>query len=158
ILMGSTAVVDQGMAAMLPSGNVAALSYANKLVLGMLSLSALALGTATLPYLAQMVAAGDWAGCRHTLKQYSLLVAAASVPLALLVIAFSRPIVRILFQRGAFTPSDTELVSRVQICYAIQIPFYIWSMLFVRFISSVRRNDILMYASALALALDITLN
>jgi putative peptidoglycan lipid II flippase len=66
--------------------------------------------------------------------------------------------VKILFQRGAFTAADTELVSSVQVCYAIQIPFYVWSMLFVRFITAVRRNDILMYTSGINLVLDVVLN
>jgi len=123
-----------------------------------LSVGALALSTATLPYFSRMVAANDFAGCRHTLKRYSLLVAAVTVPFTLLIIAFSRPIVRVLFQRGAFTSADTELVSWVQVCYAIQIPFYVCSMLFVRFISSIRRNDVLMYASAINLVLDVVLN
>ncbi len=158
ILMGSTSVVDQSMAAMLPSGNVAALGYANKLIAGITSIGAMALSTATLPYFSRMVAARDFAGCRHTLKRYSLLVVATTVPFTLLLIAFSRPLVRLLFQRGAFTAADTDLVSWVQVCYAIQIPFYIWSMLFVRFISSIRRNDILMYASAVNLVLDVVLN
>ena len=158
ILMGSTLVVDQSMAAMLSSGSVAALGYGNKVTNAVLSVGALALSTASLPYFAQMVAANDWAGCRHTLKRYSVLVVGATVPLTLLVIAFSRPIVKLLFQRGAFTAADTELVSSVQICYAIQIPFYVWSMLFVRFIAAVRRNDVLMYASAVNLVLDVILN
>ncbi|HET9282491.1 MAG TPA: lipid II flippase MurJ [Candidatus Angelobacter sp.] len=158
ILMGSTAVVDQSMAAILPSGNVAALGYANKLIGSVLSIGALALSSATLPYFSSMVAAHDWAGCRHTIKRYSLLVAGTTVPFTLLVITFSRPIVRIFFQRGAFTAADTELVSWVQICYAIQIPFFIWSILFVRFISAIRRNDVLMYVSAINLGLDIVLN
>jgi putative peptidoglycan lipid II flippase len=64
----------------------------------------------------------------------------------------------VLFQRGAFTSADTELVSWVQACYAIQIPFYICAMLFVRFISSIRRNDVLMYVSAINLVLDVVLN
>lgn len=158
ILMGSTAVVDQAMAAMLPSGNVAALGYANKLILGGLSVTTMALGTASLPYLSRMVAAGDWAGCRHTLKRYSALIVVATVPLTLLAISFSHPIIRLMFERGAFTSADTDLVSRVQICYAIQIPFYVWNMIFVCFISAVRRNDVLMYASGIALALDVILN
>jgi len=158
ILMGSTAVVDQVMAATLPSGNVAALGYANKIILGGLSVTTMALGTASLPYLSRMVAAGDWAGCRHTLKHYFALIVVATVPLTLLVISFSRPIIRLMFERGAFTPVDTELVSQVQICYAIQIPFYVWNMIFVCFISAVRRNDVLMCASGIALALDVTLN
>lgn len=158
ILMGSTAVVDQSMTAMLPSGSVAALGYANKVIGGTLSVGALALSTATLPYFSKMVAANDFAGCRHTLKRYSMLVVAVTVPFTLLIIAFSRPIVRMLFQRGAFTFADTELVSWVQVCYAIQIPFYVCSMLFVRFISSIRRNDVLMYVSAINLVLDVVLN
>ena len=158
ILMGSTSVVDQSMAAMLSSGNVAALGYANKLIAGITSIGAMALSTATLPYFSRMVAARDFAGCRHTLKRYSLLVVSTTVPFTLLLIAFSRPIVKALFQRGAFTAVDTDLVSWVQVCYAIQIPFYIWSMLFVRFISSIRRNDILMYVSAINLLLDVVLN
>jgi putative peptidoglycan lipid II flippase len=158
ILMGSTAVVDQAMAAMLPAGNVAALGYANKIIAGILSLAAMTLSTATLPYFSRMVAANDWAGCRHTLKRYSLLVVSVTVPFTLLIVLFSQPIVRVLYQRGAFTAVDTELVSWVQICYALQIPFFVWSMLFVRFITSIRRNDVLMYASAVNLALDIGLN
>ncbi len=158
VLMGSTAVVDQAMAAMLPSGNVAALGYGNKAINGALSVGAMALSTAILPYFARMVAAKDWAGCRHTIKRYSVLVVAVTVPFTLLVIAFSRPLVKFLFQRGAFTAADTELVSSVQICYAIQIPFFVWSMLFVRFITAVRRNDVLMYASAINLVLDVILN
>jgi putative peptidoglycan lipid II flippase len=158
VLMGSTAVVDQAMAAILPAGNVAALGYANKMTNSFLSISALALSTATLPYFSQMVAAHDWAGCRHTIKRYSVLVVGATVPLTLLLIAFSRPLVRILFQHGAFTPADAELVSSVQVCYAIQIPFYVWSMLFVRFITAIGRNDVLMYVSGVNLVLDVILN
>lgn len=158
ILMGSTAVVDQSMTAMLSSGSVAALGYANKVIGGTLSVGALALSTATLPYFSRMAAANDFAGCRHTLKRYSLLVVSVTVPFTLLIITFSRPIVRVLFQRGAFTAVDTELVSRVQICYAIQIPFYVCGMLFVRFISAIRRNDVLMYVSAINLFLDVVLN
>jgi putative peptidoglycan lipid II flippase len=158
ILLGSTVVVDQAMAAMLPAGSVAALGYANKIINGIVTLGALALSTATLPYFSQMVAAHDWAGCRHTLKRYSALMLGVTVPFTLLVIAFSRPIVRLLYQRGAFTAADTELVSWVQTCYAIQIPFYVCSILFVRFITAIRRNDVLMYVSAINLGLDIVLN
>jgi len=158
VLMGGTSVVDQAMAAMLPSGNVAALGYANKLIGAISSMGAMALATATLAYFAKMVAANDWAGCRHTLKRYSLLLAAVTIPFTLLLIAFSRPIVRILYQRGAFTPADTGLVSWVQVCYALQIPFYVCSIIFVRFITAIHRNDVLMYVAAINLAFDIVLN
>src|SRR5947209_3376182 len=156
--MESTTVVDQSMAAMLPAGSVAALSYAKKIVTAVLAIGATALSTAALPYFSKMAVEDDWHGCRHTLKRYSALVASTAVPFTVVLIVFSRPLVRLLFQRGAFTGMDTELVSWVQICYSIQIPFYIVGMLFVRFLTSIRRSDVLMYASAINLALDVILN
>lgn len=158
LLMCSTTVVDQAMAAMLPSGSVAALSYAYKIVGLIVAIGATALTTAAFPYFSHMVTEQDWAGCRHTLKRYTALVLATTVPLTLALIAFSHPLIRLIFQRGAFNALDTDLVSRVQQCYFIQIPFYMCGMLFVRFLSSIRRNDVLMYGSAISLALDVTLN
>ena len=158
VLMGSTTVVDQAMAAMLPSGSVAALNYANKIVGLIVAIGATALTTAALPYFSHMVADADWAGCRHTLKRYTALIMATTVPLTVALIAFSQPLIKLIFQRGAFNASDTDLVSRVQQCYFIQAPFYMCGMLFVRFLSSIRRNDVLMYGSAVSLALDISLN
>jgi putative peptidoglycan lipid II flippase len=157
-LIGSTTVVDKAMAAMLPAGSVAALSYANKVISGVMTIGAAALSTATFPYFSQMVSAGDWAGCRHTLKRYSALVLAVTVPFTLLLIVFSRPIVAILFQRGAFTAADTNVVSRVQICYLIQVPFYAVAMLFVKFLSAAKRNRVLMYGAAMSLVLDVGFN
>jgi putative peptidoglycan lipid II flippase len=158
VLMCSTTVIDQAMAAMLPSGSVAALSYANKIVGLIVAIGSTALTTAALPYFSHMVADGDWAGCRHTLRRYTVLTLVTTVPLTLALIALSHPLIRLVFQRGAFNGSDTDLVSRVQMCYFIQVPFYMCGMLFVRFLSSIRRNDVLMYGSAISLALDIALN
>lgn len=157
-LMGSTTVVDQAMGAMLAGGSVAALSYANKIVGLVLAVAATALSTATLPYFSQMVARRDWEGCRHTLKRFSGLVMAVAVPFTLVLLALSKPLVQLLFQRGAFTSADTVLVSKVQAFYSIQIPFYLCGMLFVRFLMAARRNDVLMYGSAISLGLDIGLN
>jgi putative peptidoglycan lipid II flippase len=158
LLMGATPVVDQVMASMLGSGSVSALSYGNKVPSGLLGIGAAALSTATLPYFSQMAAAKDWHGCRHTLKRYSSLILTVSLPITAVLILLSRPLVRAFFQRGAFTSADTDVVSLVQSCYCLQIPAYVLSMLFVRFISSVRRNDLLMYASAINLVVDITMN
>jgi putative peptidoglycan lipid II flippase len=157
-LMGSTLVVDKSMAAMLSPGSVAALSYGNRIVSGVFAVGATALSTATFPYFSRMAAEGDWNGCRHTLKRYSILVLLTSIPLTLCLMVLSKSLVRLLYQRGAFMAADTELVSRVQICYLIQIPFYLCGMLFVRFLSAVRRNDLLMFGAGISLVFDIILN
>jgi putative peptidoglycan lipid II flippase len=157
-LMGSALVVDKSMAAMLSHGSVAALSYGNRVISGVFAIGATALGTATFPYFSRMATERDWSGCRHTLKHYSVLVVLTSVPFTLCLMAFSRPLVRLLYQRGAFTAADTELVSRVQVCYLIQVPFYLWSLLFVKFLSAVKRNDLLMFGAGVSLVFDVILN
>ncbi|HZU31268.1 MAG TPA: lipid II flippase MurJ [Candidatus Angelobacter sp.] len=158
LLMGATPLVDQSMAAMLGAGSISALSYGSKITTGLLAIGATALGTATLPYFSRMAADSNWQGCRHTLKRYSLLVLSVTIPLTALLMIFSRPLVKLLFQRGAFTSGDTDIVSRVQMFFCLQIPFYVLAMLFVRFISSARRNDFLMYASGINLVVNIVMN
>jgi putative peptidoglycan lipid II flippase len=68
LLMGSSDLVNQSMAAMLEPGSVAALNYARKVVSVFIVVGATPLGTAALPYFSQMVADRDWMGCRRTLK------------------------------------------------------------------------------------------
>lgn len=157
-LMGSATVVDQSMAAMLSTGSVSALNYANKITGAFLAVGATALSTAALPYFSKMVSENDWQGCAHTLKRYTLLAAAITIPFTAALIAFAAPLVKFFFQRGAFTSADTQLVSRVLVCYSLQIPFFVCSMLLVRFLSAMRRNDLLMYASIVNFVLDVVLN
>jgi putative peptidoglycan lipid II flippase len=157
-LIGGTSLVDQSMAAMLQPGSVAALSYGNRIIGVALSIGAAALSTAAFPYFSKMAAQNDWSACRHTLRRYTLLAALSSLPFTLLLMVFSPLLVRVLFQRGAFTAADTNLVSWVQICYAAQVPFYVCNLLFARFLSSARRNDVLMYVAGASLVADIILN
>jgi len=157
-LMVSAPIVGQSLAAMLPSGSVSALAYANRLVNGITGLGAVALSTATLPYFSRMAAESDWAACWHTLKRYSTLLLVTTVPFTLAFIAFSRPLVRVLYQRGAFTPADADLVARLQSLLAIQIPFIMMCALLARFLTAIRRNHLLMYGSAINLMANLGLN
>lgn len=157
-LMCSTSLVDQSMAAMLPSGSVASLSYGNKIIALPITIASTALSTAVIPYFSKMVAREDWTNVRHTLNQYLGLIFALTIPLTGLIILFSEPIVQILLQRGSFTANDTHLVAQIQACYAFQIPFYIASILVVRLISAMRKNQILMWGSGGNLIVNIGLN
>jgi putative peptidoglycan lipid II flippase len=157
-LMCSTNLVDQSMAAMLPSGSVASLNYGNRIIALPITIANTALSTAVIPYFSKMVAREDWISVRHTLKQYLGLIFAFSIPLTGLIILFSEPIVQILLQRGSFTASDARLVAQIQAGYAFQIPFYIASVLVVRLISAMRYNQILMWGSAGNLIVNIGLN
>jgi putative peptidoglycan lipid II flippase len=158
LLMGSGDLVNQSMAAMLEPGSVAALNYARKVVSVFIVVGATPLGTAALPYFSQMVADRDWIGCRRTLKTYSRSIALVMVPLTLALAAFSHPLIRIVFQRGAFTAEDTKVVSHVLVFLSLQIPFYILVILGIRLISALKRNFVLMVIAGMSMALNVLLN
>lgn len=154
-LMCSTNLVDQSMAAMLSPGSVAALGYANRVIALPLSLVTLALGTAVVPYFSQTIAQKDWRKINHTFKYYLRLIFITMIPLTLLFILASKLIVQILFERGSFTAENTQLVSQIQILYALEIPFYIASIFVVKLINSLGINHYLAWGSAINLIANI---
>jgi putative peptidoglycan lipid II flippase len=157
-LMCSTSLVDQSMAAMLPSGSVAALAYGNRIISLPITIATTALGTAVIPYFSKMVALDDWNSMRQALKHYLGLIFAAAIPLTGLIILCSEPIVQVLFQRGSFTAENSSLVAQIQAAFAFQIPFYIACILVVRLHSSMRNNQIMVWGSAGNLIVNIGLN
>jgi len=151
-------LVDQSMAAMLIAGSVSALVYANRFVSVVLTLLAGAISTAIVPYFSRMIALRDWAGCSHTLRTWVRLTAVVSVPIAALLIAGARPLVRVALEHGQFGPRDTRVVASVLAMYAIQIPFFVVSRVYYRFIVAMRRTDLILYCGIINLGLDIVLN
>lgn len=158
LLVCGVGSVDQSMAAMLPAGSVAALNYGTRIIAAIVGLASNSLSTAVTPYFSRMVAKGQFSLCRRTLNTYRAITVAVTVPITALLIIFSKPLVTTLYQRGAFSAADTAVVSHVQMMLSIQIPFYALSMLHVRLISAMKRNDLLLYAAAINLTLDVILN
>ena len=151
-------LVDQAMAAMLPAGSVSALVFANRFVSVVVTLLAGAVSSALVPYFSGMIAQRDWHGCRRTLRTWSRLMALVSVPIAGLLILGAQPLVRVTLQHGAFGPRDTAVVTSVLAMYAIQIPFFVVSRVFYRFVVAMRRTDLVLYCGILNLGLDVVLN
>ena len=57
-----------------------------------------------------------------------------------------------------FGPGDTAVVKSVLAMYAIQIPFFVVSRVYYRFVVAMRRTDLVLYCGLLNLALDVVLN
>lgn len=151
-------LVDQSMAASLPAGSVSALVYANRFVSVIITLLAGTLSSAITPYLSNMVARGDWCACRRTLRIWTRTAALISLPVALLLIVGAHPLVHMTLQHGAFGANDTTVVTSVLVTYAIQIPFFVCSRVYYRFLLAMRRTDLIFYCGSINLALDIALN
>jgi putative peptidoglycan lipid II flippase len=158
VLTTSGWAIGQAMAAMLPAGSVAALNYGTKVVAMISEVGSMALATAVLPHFSVMVARHDWTGIRRTISVYVRLIVLTTVPATVALVLLSRIIVRLLFERGAFTEADTSLVAKIQALYLLQVPFVMVGMLFVRLASSLQRNHILLVGAAITLPLNVALN
>jgi putative peptidoglycan lipid II flippase len=150
--------VDQSMAASLPAGSVSALSYANRFVSVVLTLLGGAIASALTPAFSELVAQNDWRKCRRTVYTWLRYTALVSVPIAAVLICGAHWLIRASFQHGAFHAQDTRAVTPVLIMYAIQIPFFVCSRVFYRFLLAFRRADVILWCGIVNLALDIMLN
>jgi len=86
------------------------------------------------------------------------VTALISVPLSLAMIAGSPLLIRIALQHGAFGARDTAAVAPVQAMYAIQLPFFIVSRVFYRYLVAIRRTSLILYCGIINLVLDVVLN
>ncbi len=158
LLMTSSILVDQAMAAMLPPGSVAALSYGNKSIGFILSILATTIATVLTPYFSKAFAGRNGEDLYKGLRRWIIPVFFASFLIPILLSTFNEPLVKILFYRGVFTLADVNQVAGVQSFLVWQIPFYISAIILVRFIASMRLNWILAIVSACNLGVNIFLN
>lgn len=158
VLMTGTTIIDQAMAATLGAGSIAALNYGRKIVGFALTIASLALGTAVFSYVSTLIARRDAAGTRHLLASSAKIVVAITIPAVVVLALGSRPLVALLFERGMFTHADTELVAQVQSGFALQIPFYLLSILGVRVLSALQRNHVLAWIAGVNLIADAVFN
>ena len=158
LLMGSTTLVDQSMAASLPSGSVASLNYGSRFVGVILHIAAGGIGAAVLPFFSNLVESNDWIELRRLLSFYCKRILLLSSAVSIVLVTLSGPTIGLALERGMFSEADTSLVGKVQAAYALQIPFYICGILFVRVISSMIANHLLTIVSFFNLVVNIVLN
>ncbi len=158
LVFSGTTLADQMVAARLGPGSVSALSYGGKVIALIMGVSATAVSTSVLPHFSHLVAVGDWQRLRGELKLYTVLILGALIPAAVLLCYFSVPLVRLVFERGAFTRADTRLVAQVQVCLAPQLPFYTLGLMYLRLISALKNNDHILRVASASVVLNFILD
>lgn len=158
LLMSSALIVDQAMAASLGSGQVSILSFGSKVVAVVLTAVAASLSTVLFPRFARLIAADQRRELAATVRFYAGAIVLSSIPLVALLAIVSEPIVKLLFQGGAFTIETTAAVTRVQLWLLPQIPFYVLAMVGARVLSALDGNQIVLRIAALNLLVNVTGN
>ena len=127
-------------------------------VLFAVGLGARTVGQVILPHFSAFAASGAWADLEREARRALRLTWAITIPATVALIALSGLAVRLLFERGAFTPADTAAVTTVQRVLALQIPWYIANIVAVRLVSSLQMNHVLLWVAALDVVVTIVSN
>lgn len=110
---------------LLASGSISSINYAdrlNQLPLGMIGIG---LGTVLLPTVSRLLAAGREAEAMETQNRGLELALFLTLPATAAFIFAAEPIVRGIFQHGAFVASDTVRVSAALSAFSIGLPSYV---------------------------------
>ena len=112
-------LINTQIASHLAPGSVTWLSYADRLMEFPTAMLGVALGVVLMPQLAGARAARDDARYSSLLDWGLRLVVLLSVPCAVALLVFSRPLVAVLFHNGAFTATDVERTTVALTSYGV---------------------------------------
>jgi putative peptidoglycan lipid II flippase len=151
-------LVDAFFAYALPGTAVSTLFFANRLVQLPLAVFGIAVSVAILPGAARAGARKDLAAVRDTLmlglRQTFFLIAPAMIGLLVL----RTPVVRLLFERGHFTPSATTDVSAAVFYYGLGLLSFSWVKVSVQGFYAVQDTKTPVMIAAASMLLNILLN
>jgi len=109
---------------LMPSGSVASLYVADRIMQLVLGTYAIAMSTALLPTMSHQVAEGKMEEMKHTFGFSVRIVSFIAIPAAVGLILLRQPIVQVLFQHGAFVAESTALTVRALFYYSLGLPAF----------------------------------
>lgn len=143
-------------ASWLPSGGVAALYYAERLLELPLGVTGAALGMVALPTLAQWAAQKEYGPFAHTASQALRLSLCVTLPAAAGLMAVSLPLVQALFARGAFDAAAVQATALALCGYAPGLPAYGCTRPLLAACHAAGHTRLPLWSGVLAVALSLT--
>jgi putative peptidoglycan lipid II flippase len=102
--------------------SVSWLYFANRLVELPLGIVGVAMGSVLIPELTRALRSGDPIAAAHAESRGLELAVGLALPATLGLILLSEPVVRLLFEHGAFTASDTAATAQTLMWLALSLP------------------------------------
>jgi len=116
-------LISRMIATSLEDGSVSSLYYASRIEELTLGLFTIALSIALFPTLSDLAARKDIEGMKKTLKYSFKLIFLVTFPAMAGLIVLNKPIIQVLFQRGAFDAQSTAMSAWCLLFFAFGLPF-----------------------------------
>ncbi len=112
-------IIDKTLASSLVEGSISALTYASRINDLIISVFVMAITTVIFPMLSRAFSQEDDGQIRRIMGEGINIILIITVPATIGILILAQPMVRIFFQRGAFSQGATHMTSQALIFYSI---------------------------------------
>lgn len=158
VAMSFVGPLDQATAAKLGGNANATLGYATRLLSLLIGIGAVSVGRAALPVLADIQSRGDGARARAMALKWSMLMVVAGALAVGAAWVLAPWGVSVLYERGAFTAEDTQVVAEIFRWGLLQLPFYFGVLILVQLLASQNRYRIMALIAVANFLLKVGMN
>ena len=123
-------LIDVILASTLPTGSISFLYYADRVNQLPLGVVGIAIGTALLPKLSRDIGSGLIESANESQNRALEIGILLTLPATFGLVVLAKPIIEVLFQRGAFTYVSTDLTSLALIAYSTGLPAFVLIKIF----------------------------
>ena len=151
-------IIGTVIASLLPIGAISHIYYADRLNQLPLAIFGIAMGIVLLPSLSKAIKQNDQKEIQATQNRSLEFCLLISIPAAIGLYILSKPIIYILFERGAFLSSDTLYTANVLSMFALGLPAYILIKVLVTCFFAREDTKIPLYVSIASVVINIILS
>ncbi len=132
------AFVARAVASTLDEGSISALAYAFRVFLLPVSVIAVPVYTVLLTELSSTHDQGQLTTFKKQAEAGLSLLFALALPATAVLVALARPVTRLLYERGQFTPEDVAMTSQALMAYGVGLLAYGTSQVMVRLFNATK--------------------
>ncbi len=147
--------INTKFAASCIEGSVSWLQYAFRLVQLPIGIFGVAIGVAAMPLLARHSANKNIDELKNTFVSAQTMVFCLTIPAAVGLFILAEPIIRLIFERGAFTSSDTIATAQALALYSIGLFAYSSNKVLVPVFYAIEKPHFPVIASFLAICTNV---
>jgi putative peptidoglycan lipid II flippase len=117
-------LIDVIIASHIP-GAVSYLYYADRITEMPIGMIGVAVGTVLLPMMSKQIKSGNLAEARSSMNRALELVLLFGLPATAALLVIAEPVIRVLYQHGAFTPADMAQTVPTLIAFTLGLPAFL---------------------------------
>lgn len=151
-------LVDRSLASGLAVGGISALTYANRLNGFVQGLFVMSISTVMYPMISKMAAKNDIKGLETSIIEAINSISILVIPATIGAMVFNKPIVKLLFGRGAFDPTALSMTSNALFFYSIGMIGFGLREILARGFYSLKDSKTPMINGVIAVSTNIVLN